>query len=79
MKLHYYAETDSLYIELSSRPGVDTREIADGLVADLDAEGSIVGLDIDSASKKLDLATLENCRIARQDHPGGLTRERAGS
>jgi hypothetical protein len=38
MNLHYYAETDSLYIELSCRPGVDTREIADGLVADLDAE-----------------------------------------
>ena len=63
MKLHYYAETDSLYIELSSRPGVDTREIADGLVADLDAEGSIVGLDIDSASKKLDLATLETVAL----------------
>lgn len=59
MKLHYYSETDSLYIELSGRPGVETREIADGLVADLDAEGGIVGLDIDGASRKLDLATLE--------------------
>ena len=63
MKLHYYSETDSLYIELSSRPGVDTREIADGLVADLDAEGSIVGLDIDSASKKLDLTTRETVAL----------------
>ena len=27
MKLHYYPETDSLYIELSERPGVETREI----------------------------------------------------
>jgi uncharacterized protein YuzE len=63
MNLHYYAETDSLYIELSCRPGVDTREIADGLVADLDAEGSIVGLDIDSASNKLDLATLETVAL----------------
>jgi uncharacterized protein YuzE len=63
MNLHYYAETDRLYIELSCRPGVDTREIADGLVADLDAEGSIVGLDIDSASNKLDLATLETVAL----------------
>ena len=31
MKLHYYPETDSLYIELAARPGVEAREIADGL------------------------------------------------
>jgi uncharacterized protein YuzE len=59
MKLHYYSETDSLYIEFANRPGVETREIAEGLVADLDAEGGIVGLDIDRASSKLDLTTLE--------------------
>ncbi len=59
MKLHYYAETDSLYIELKAEPGVETREIAPGMNADLDAEGSVVGLDIDLASKKLDLSTLE--------------------
>lgn len=63
MKLHYYPETDSLYIELKSGPGVETREIADGLVADLDAHGAVVGLDIDNASKKLDLATLETVSL----------------
>ncbi len=60
---HYYAETDSLYIELSSRPGVETREIAEGLNADIDAEGAIVGFDIDRASTKLDLATLETVAL----------------
>ncbi len=59
MKLHYYPETDSLYIDLNSRPSADSREIADGLVADFDAEGNIVGIDIDHASQKLDLKTLE--------------------
>jgi len=59
MKLHYYAETDSLYIELSPRPSADSREVVDGLVADLDAEGNVVGIDIDQASKKLDLGSLE--------------------
>ena len=59
MKLHYYPETDSLYIDLNSRPSADSREIADGLVIDLDAEGNIVGIDIDHASQKLDLQTLE--------------------
>ena len=63
MKLHYYPETDSLYIELQAGPGVETREIAPGLVADLDAQGVVVGLDIDGASGKLDLSTLETVAL----------------
>ena len=59
MKLHYYAETDSLYIELRSGAGAEVREIAEGVNADLDDEGHIIGLDIDHASKLLDLTTLE--------------------
>ena len=59
MKLHYYPETDSLYVELKARPGVETREVCNGINVDLDAAGNAVGLDIDHASAKLDLATLE--------------------
>ena len=59
MKLHYDPETDSLYIDLNARPSVDSREIQDGLVIDLDAKGQIVGIDIQHASKVLDLSTLE--------------------
>ena len=59
MKLHYYADTDSLYIEFKGIPGVESREIVDGLVVDLDANGDVVGIDIDHASTKLDLAVLE--------------------
>lgn len=58
MKLHYYPETDSLYIELRADAGAETREVAPGVNADFNAEGTIVGLDIDGASK-LDLSTLE--------------------
>ena len=59
MKLHYYPETDSLYIDLNSRPSADSREMAEGLVIDFDTEGNIVGIDIDHASRKLDLNSLE--------------------
>lgn len=59
MKLNYYAETDSLYIELRDGAGVEVREIADGLNADIDADGRVIGFDIDRASKLLDLSTLE--------------------
>ncbi|WP_420448504.1 DUF2283 domain-containing protein [Candidatus Palauibacter sp.] len=59
MRLHYYPETDSLYVELQEGPGAETREGADGVQIDLDARGHIVGFDIDRASIRLDLSTLE--------------------
>ncbi len=63
MKLHYYPETDSLYIELKMGPGVETREIVSGLVVDLDANGDVVGFDIDQASGKLDLSRIETIAL----------------
>jgi uncharacterized protein YuzE len=63
MKLHYYPETDSLYIELKNAPGVEAREIAEGLVVDLDANGDVVGFDIDGASRKLDLSKIETVAL----------------
>lgn len=63
MKLHYYPDTDSLYIEFATGPGAETREIADGVNADLDEQGTLVGLDIDHASRKLDLSTLETIAL----------------
>jgi uncharacterized protein YuzE len=53
MKLNYYADTDSLYIDLSERPSVESREITEGVVLDYDAGGYLVGIDIDNASRKL--------------------------
>lgn len=58
MKLNYYAETDSLYIELSEQPSAETREISDGVNLDYDAKGNLVGIDIDNASKKVRLEQL---------------------
>ena len=59
MKLNYDRATDSLYIDLNARPSVDSREVQDGIVIDLDEKGRIVGIDIQHASQNLDLATLE--------------------
>jgi uncharacterized protein YuzE len=55
MKLNYYPETDSLYIDLSSKTSVESIEISEGVVLDYDAAGQLVGIDIDNASKKIDM------------------------
>jgi uncharacterized protein YuzE len=58
MKMNYYSDTDSLYIELSEHPSAESREVSTGIVLDYDAEGNLVGIDVDNASKKLDLKEL---------------------
>jgi uncharacterized protein YuzE len=59
MKFHYYPETDSLYIDLADRPGSEVREVAPGVNLDFDKEGRLVGIDIDNASKVVNLERLE--------------------
>lgn len=58
MKISYYPDTDSLYIDLSEQPSAESREVSEGIVLDYDAEGRLVGIDIDNASKKVELKTL---------------------
>jgi uncharacterized protein YuzE len=58
MKLNYYPETDSLYIDLSEQPSAESREISEGVVLDCDAKGNLVGIDIDNTSTKVELKQL---------------------
>ena len=67
MKLNYYADTDSLYIDLS-KSSVESREISPGIVLDYDSEGNLAGIDIDNASKKLDLKDLTLIHIPAEVH-----------
>lgn len=58
MKLHFYPDTDSLYIDLSSKTSVTSEEVSEGVVLDYEKDGNLVGFDIDHASLKLDLNEL---------------------
>lgn len=68
MKLNYYAGTDSLYIDLSEQPTVESREISEGVVVDYDANGNLVGIDIDNASKKVQLQQLILNKLPSEVH-----------
>ncbi|NJO99206.1 MAG: DUF2283 domain-containing protein [Pleurocapsa sp. CRU_1_2] len=59
MKFNYYPETDSLYISLVEKPSTDSQEVSSGIVLDFDDDGNLVGIDIDHASKVVDLTRLE--------------------
>lgn len=68
MKLNYHPDTDSLYIDLSGRPSVESREISEGIVLDYDAHGNLVGIDIDNASSKADLKELVLSKLPGEVH-----------
>ncbi len=59
MKFNYYEDTDSLYIDLSEKKSVESAEVAPNVVVDFDEEGHIVGIDIDNASKIVNLKHFE--------------------
>lgn len=68
MRLDYYPETDSLYIDFSSRPSAESEEVSEGVVLDYDAEGNLVGIDIDHASRKLNLRQLITSHLPPEAH-----------
>lgn len=68
MKLNYYPDTDSLYIDLSSKPSTDSKEISPGVVLDYDKDGDLAGIDIDNASKKLDISDLVISHVPAEVH-----------
>ncbi len=68
MKLNYYPETDSLYIDLSEKTSVESKEISEGVVLDYDEAGNLVGIDIDNASKKVQLRELILSRLPSDVH-----------
>ena len=72
MKLNYYPETDSLYINLSEQPSVESQEISEGILLDYDANGRLVGIDIDNASNKVEMEKLILSKI-----PGKVEMARA--
>jgi uncharacterized protein YuzE len=58
MKINYYKATDSLYIHLADRPSVDSDEVNDVVVLDFQANGALVGIDMQHASQRIDINSL---------------------
>ena len=59
MKLSYFADTDTLYVELAAGTSAESEEISDGVVADYGGEGQLLGLEIEHASRRIDVTRLE--------------------
>ena len=66
MKISYDKATDSLYIHLADPASVDSDEVKDGVVLDYDANGALVGIDVQHASKRADISNLSISHLPLQ-------------
>lgn len=54
MKLRYFKDTDTLYIEFRRADVVETRDLDEDTLLELDAEGKICGMTIEHAQNRID-------------------------
>ncbi len=52
MKVQYFPDTDTLYIELVEAPSVESEEITEGVVLDYDSQGRIIGIEIENFTER---------------------------
>lgn len=52
MKIKYYADTDTLCIEFREGPVVETRDLDENTVLDVDASGNISAITVEHASTR---------------------------
>jgi uncharacterized protein YuzE len=55
MKIRYFQDTDTLYIDLRPAHVVETRYLDDDTVIDLDAKGAICAMTIEHASERAEI------------------------
>ena len=59
MKIRYFADTDTLYIELREQGIVETRDLDENTTLDLDAHGNVMALTVEHASTRTDVSQLD--------------------
>jgi len=64
MKMSYFQDTDTLYIEFKESDVVETKDLDDNTLLDLDANGNIISITLEHASKRTDINKLTVSGIA---------------
>ncbi len=59
MIFQYHPETDMLYIKLAAGVSTESEEVSQGVVLDFDEHNKVIGIEIEDASKFIDLSRLE--------------------
>ena len=55
MKVKYFPDTDTLLIDFSSKPVVETRDVNENVLLELDEDGRVVSMTIEHAKQQTDV------------------------
>jgi uncharacterized protein YuzE len=55
MKIKYFQDTDTLYIEFRAAEVVETKDLDENTLLDVDRDGNICGITIEHASERTDV------------------------
>jgi uncharacterized protein YuzE len=55
MKITYFQDTDPLYLEFNNNPIVETQEINENTLVDIDKDGNICAITLEQAKSLTDL------------------------
>lgn len=58
MEIKYFQDTDTLLVNFSDREIVETRDISENFLIELDANGNIVSVTIEHAGEHIDISKL---------------------
>jgi uncharacterized protein YuzE len=64
MKIQYFPDTDTLYIEFKPVEVAETRDLDENTLLDLDREGNLAGITVEQASKRADIPTFSYEQVA---------------
>jgi uncharacterized protein YuzE len=64
MKVRYFEDTDTLYIELRNGTVADTRDLDENTVVDMDDQGDMLAITIEHAKSRTELSQFMYERIA---------------
>lgn len=64
MKIRYFQETDTLYIEFRAAEVAETRDLDENTLLDLDAEGNICAITVEHAKNRADVNNLSFEQVA---------------
>ncbi|MBD9359315.1 DUF2283 domain-containing protein [Methylomonas fluvii] len=66
MKIKYFEDTDTLYIEFREATILETRDYDDNTLIDIDATGQVCGITLEHAKHRVDLPAFSYEQIGRQ-------------
>lgn len=64
MKIKYFQDTDTLYIELRSTEVAETKDLDENTLLDLDRDGNLCGITIEHARDRADIPHFSYEQIA---------------